>query len=152
MTLEQFANLMQGLGYRAEKAERVKVKAPAAEPVASGPASDAEVSGDAMPAAVETAPDDAPTAEIPAAEPEAPTSEGEDATKEAAPVEMEVFYTFAWGAKRVERAADGPRKGQKPRGKPKQERAPKGKGGKARRHFGQGGALSSSPPQTRQAD
>ena len=76
MTLEQFANLMQGLGYRAEKAERVKVKAPAAEPVASGPASDAEVSGDGMPEAVETAPEDAPTAEIPAAEPEAPTLRG----------------------------------------------------------------------------
>jgi len=146
MTLEQFANLMQGLGYRAEKAERVKVKAPAAEPVASGPASDAEVSGDAMPAAVETAPEDAPTAEIPAAEPEAPTSEGEDATKEAAPVEMEVFYTFAWGAKRVERAADGPRKGQKPRGKPKQERAPKGKGGKPGGTSGKAERFQARPP------
>ena len=146
MTLEQFANLMQGLGYRAEKAERVKVKAPAAEPVASGPASDAEVSGDAMPAAVETAPEDAPTAEIPAVEPEAPTSEGEDATKEAAPVEMEVFYTFAWGAKRVERAADGPRKGQKPRGKPKQERAPKGKGGKPGGTSGKAERFQVRPP------
>jgi ATP-dependent RNA helicase SUPV3L1/SUV3 len=146
MTLEQFANLMQGLGYRAEKAERVKVKAPAAEPVASGPASDAEVSGGAMPEAVETAPEDAPTAEIPAAEPEAPTSEGEDATKEAAPVEMEVFYTFAWGAKRVERAVDGPRKGQKPRGKPKQERAPKGKGGKAGGTPGKAERFQARPP------
>ncbi|MDB2507658.1 helicase-related protein [Planktomarina temperata] len=146
MTLEQFANLMQGLGYRAEKAERVKVKAPAAEPVASGPASDAEVSGDGMPEAVETAPDDAPTAEIPAAEPEAPTSEGEDATKEAAPVEMEVFYTFAWGAKRVERAADGPRKGQKPRGKPKQERAPKGKGAKPGGTSGKAERFQARPP------
>ena len=36
MTLEQFADLMQGLGYRAEKAERIKVKAPAATPVARG--------------------------------------------------------------------------------------------------------------------
>ena len=146
MTLEQFANLMQGLGYRAEKAERVKVKAPAAEPVASGPASDAEVSGDAMPAAVETAPEDAPTAEIPAAEPEAPTSEGEDATNEAAPVEMEVFYTFAWGAKRVERAADGPRKGQKPRSKPKQERAPKGKGAKPGGTSGKAERFQARPP------
>ena len=146
MTLEQFANLMQGLGYRAEKAERVKVKAPAAEPVASGPASDAEVSGDGMPEAVETAPDDAPTAEIPAAEPEAPTSEGEDATKEAAPVEMEVFYTFAWGAKRVERAADGPRKGQKPRSKPKQERAPKGKGAKPGGTSGKAERFQARPP------
>ena len=131
MTLEQFANLMQGLGYRAEKAERIKVKAPAAEPVASEPASDAEASADGTSDAVETAPIEAPIADVPAAEPETPAEAGEDASKETAPVEMEVFYTFAWGAKRVERAANGPRQGQKPRGKSKQDRAPKGKGGKA---------------------
>lgn len=36
MTLEQFADLMQGLGYRAERGERVKVKAPVAQPVDGG--------------------------------------------------------------------------------------------------------------------
>ena len=64
MTLEQFADLMQGLGYRAEKAERIKVKAPAATPVAEEPASDADASGDGPSQAVETAPQDAPTAEV----------------------------------------------------------------------------------------
>ncbi len=34
MTLEQFADLMQGLGYRADKGERVKVKVPQPQPVA----------------------------------------------------------------------------------------------------------------------
>ncbi|MEM8553662.1 MAG: disulfide oxidoreductase, partial [Pseudomonadota bacterium] len=53
MTLEQFADLMQGLGYRAERGEREKVKA--APPEASAPAegsSDADV---AKPADAETA-------------------------------------------------------------------------------------------------
>ena len=146
MTLEQFANLMQGLGYRAEKAERIKVKAPAAEPVASEPASDAEASADGTSDAVETAPIDAPIADVPAAEPETPAEAGEDASKETAPVEMEVFYTFAWGAKRVERAADGPRKGQKPRSKPKQERAPKGKGAKPGGTSGKAERFQARPP------
>jgi ATP-dependent RNA helicase SUPV3L1/SUV3 len=59
---------------------------------------------------------------------------------------MEVFYTFAWGAKRVERAVDGSRKGQKPRGKPKQERAPKGKGGKAGGTPGKAERFQARPP------
>lgn len=85
MTLEQFADLMQGLGYKAERAERVKVKAaPAAE-------------------AAETPVEDTP------AEP----------TAEAEP-EMEVYYTFAWGGRRVVKDAgpQGERRG-KPKGKPK---------------------------------
>ncbi|MDO7737658.1 MAG: disulfide oxidoreductase, partial [Planktomarina temperata] len=96
--------------------------------------------------AVETAPIDAPIADVPAAELETPAEAGEDASKETAPVEMEVFYTFAWGAKRVERAADGPRKGQKPRGKPKQERAPKGKGGKPGGTSGKAERFQARPP------
>ncbi|MGB0798190.1 MAG: disulfide oxidoreductase, partial [Planktomarina sp.] len=100
MTLEQFANLMEGLGYRAEKAERVKVK------VAPVEAPKAEVADEA---AVEVA---------------APEAETEAAPEEAAPVvedapEMEVFYTFAWGARRPERKPNAsPAKG-KPRGKGK---------------------------------
>ena len=54
--------------------------------------------------------------------------------------------TFAWGAKRVERAADGPRKGQKPRGKPKQERAPKGKGAKPGGTSGKAERFQARPP------
>ena len=150
MTLEQFANLMQGLGYRAEKAERIKVKAPATAPVVEAPFGDTDVSGDGIPNAVETAAKDAPTVEIPAAEPESHAAAAQDAsldaTKEAAPVEMEVFYTFAWGAKRVDRSVDGPRKGQKPRGKPKHDRAPKGKGGKAGGSPGKAESFQAGPP------
>jgi len=153
MTLEQFANLMQGLGYRAEKAERIKVKEPAATPVTEEAASDADASGDGPSEAVVTAPQDAPTAEISAVELEAAAAAGKDATeadasKEAAPVEMEVYYTFAWGAKRVDRSADGPRKGQKPRGKPKQHRGLKGKGGKAGGNSGKAERFEARPPKS----
>ena len=114
MTLEQFADLMQGLGYRAEKAERIKVKAPAATPVAEEPASDADASGDVPSQAIETAPQDAPTAEVSSADPEAAAAAGTDASeadaaKEAAPVEMESIIRSlgvrnAWTARRMVRA------------------------------------------------
>jgi ATP-dependent RNA helicase SUPV3L1/SUV3 len=73
MTLDQFADLMTGLGYRADKAER-----PKARPEAAASASVEAVAPD--PAVIDAA---APDAE---AVPEAP----------AAPVEMESFYTFVW--------------------------------------------------------
>lgn len=89
MTLEQFNDLMGGLGYKGEKSERAKVKA-VPVPVAVDP--------------------DAPVQPIP---------EGESAfvvpDPEAAP-EMETFYTFTWAPKprpRPERPARperGPRK------------------------------------------
>ena len=85
MTLEQFSDLMGGLGYKGEKAERAKVKA-APVPVPVDP--------------------DAPIQPIP---------EGESAfvqpDPEAAP-EMEAFYTFTWAPKprpRPERPARAPR-------------------------------------------
>ena len=98
MTLEQFADLMQGLGYRAEKGERAKVKtAPA---VVDTPA-EAEV--------------DAPAAPTEATDTEAPVAE----------VEMEVFYTFTWSRAprantRPARTGDKPSSGKgKPKGKPR---------------------------------
>ena len=98
MTLEQFADLMQGLGYRAEKGERAKVKtAPA---VVDTPA-EAEV--------------DAPAAPTEATDSEAPVAE----------VEMEVFYTFTWSRAprantRPARTGDKPSSGKgKPKGKPR---------------------------------
>ena len=111
MTLEQFADLMQGLGYKAEKGEREKQR-----PVAPAPEEAAATEGAEAP-------------EAPAAE---PTPSDEGAPAEA---ETEVFYTFTWaprprgarparpegkGGERTER-----NKGGKPRGKPA-----KGKGGK----------------------
>jgi ATP-dependent RNA helicase SUPV3L1/SUV3 len=77
MTLEQFAELMQGLGYAAEKGEREKVK-PAVE-----------AKPDAEADAVESKEDTTATEE-PKEVTENPKSEGveEDTT--------EVFYTFKW--------------------------------------------------------
>ena len=89
MTLEQFADLMQGLGYKAEKGERQKVKAaPAETPAAAEASAPAETAGlETAPAeeAAET-PVEAPAeAETPAAAAAADAAEAEAA--EAAPAE-----------------------------------------------------------------
>jgi ATP-dependent RNA helicase SUPV3L1/SUV3 len=98
MTLEQFANLMEGLGYAAAKGEREKVK-PVAEAAAEGEApAEAEKPADA----------------------EAPADSGE-AEGEA---EKEVFYTFTWAGNRKHNAN---RRAQKPGGAPKGKGKPKGK-------------------------
>ena len=114
MTLEQFADLMQGLGYKAEKGERVKVKAvPVVEPKAEEPKGEApegEVPAEPVEAVVRVAEADAE----PASKTETPA---EDAP------EQEVFYTFTWNNVRK---GGGDRKPQgKPRGKP--QGGPKGK-------------------------
>lgn len=120
MTLEQFADLMQGLGYKADKGERAKVKAPPAPPPP------------------------APEGVVPAPIPEevsilAPLPDAEPATDapaegaEAAAPEMEVFYTFTWAPKREprgDRPARGPRRegGREGAGRdtrPQGERAPR---------------------------
>ena len=112
LSLDQFADLMGGLGYKGEKGERPKAK-PAAE-VSVAPA---------VEAGAETAPETV-SAE-PAAEPVA------EAAPEA-PVETESFYTFVWaprprgGAPRGDR---GPRRDGAPnrdgnRG-PRGERGPR---------------------------
>jgi ATP-dependent RNA helicase SUPV3L1/SUV3 len=139
MTLDQFADLMAGLGYKGEKAERAKVKAAEAPkaPEISEEAAAAIAAGVPIPEEVSIL--------APVAEPEA--------EPEAAP-EMEVFYTFTWAPKprhqRPERNAErGPRperkEGDRPRGdrpkregqgdrpqgdRPKGERRDHGKGGK----------------------
>jgi ATP-dependent RNA helicase SUPV3L1/SUV3 len=103
MTLEQFADLMQGLGYKGEKGERAKVKA---TPVA---ATSEEASGEA---AAETTSDEQVVAEA-------------DATP--AEVEMEVFYTFTWS--RPPRANTRPaRTDGKPQGAGRGKGKPQGKG------------------------
>ena len=104
MTLEQFADLMQGLGYKAEKGEREKVKAaPVAKP------EEAAKADDALAEAVVEAP-------------------AEEAPKEDTPPEMEVFYTFTWGRARQQKHADSrPRKqGGAPKGKGKPRGKPQG--------------------------
>ncbi len=150
MTLEQFADLMQGLGYAAEKAERPKVKAaPAAAPTDKP----AQAEAPEVPVAEESsAGAGAETAEAPVVEDvpaQAEASEAETGSAEEAPAEpeVEVFYTFTWsgrqggnrnqqrrgggqgqgGQGRNDRQGDKPRgKGGKPKGKgPRRDNGPK---------------------------
>ena len=136
MTLEQFANLMQGLGYRAEKAERVKVKAMPVVDKAEAVAPEADA-GDATT-------DEAPIAE--AVSEVTPEITSVDEADPEQPVEMEVFYTFAWGARRPERIADAPRKNAKPRGKPQNDKGAKGKRGKGPRRDTKAETFQARPP------
>ena len=125
LTLEQFANLLEGMGYKAVKGERVKVKA--AEPAkADAVVQDAEKAGEK--------PEDAkpePPVEAEASQPatpegstsDAPATEGEEAPP------MEVFYTFTWAPRRQGGQNKGERK--KPENTRKaRDNKPKGKGGK----------------------
>jgi ATP-dependent RNA helicase SUPV3L1/SUV3 len=126
-TLEQFSDLMQGLGYKAEAGQRPKVKAVpvTAKDSADVPATDAE------------ADDSTPTEEVAApeaVEAEAPAAEADVPAVEAAEVEMEAFYTFTWArpARRQPAGGDRPKgKGKpNPRGK-KGQREPGGKAAKS---------------------
>lgn len=134
MTLDQFADLMRGLGYNAERGEREKVKPVAAEQLVEQ-------------SSVEETPASEATTEVPEAAPEetaapaeaiAEATDSTEATAEAPAAddpEVEVFYTFTWGRQR--QANRGPRRehrqGQgkgKPRGKPQDGRGkPQGKKG-----------------------
>ncbi|MFN7223621.1 MAG: helicase-related protein [Paracoccaceae bacterium] len=107
MTLDQFADLMAGLGYKGEKAERAKIKA--VEPVVV-PVVDPEVAQNPIPEEIS----------ILAPVPEAPVAD-------VVP-EMEVFYTFTWAPKprnaRPERGArpQGERRDRPQGDKPKADR------------------------------
>ncbi len=144
MTLEQFADLMGGLGYKAERGEREKVKAapPAPEPAATDAAEtiDESLSGVAPPTGLEGAdtpdptptelPDDAPGEGAPATPEETPVDPPQEApaappeempkdTEAAAETgpEIEVFYTFTWAPRRRPNQQGQRRGGDKPRGK-----------------------------------
>lgn len=138
MTLEQFSDLMQGLGYKGEKGERAKVKAvdaAMAEPLAQAddvtPAVDVPVDATPImdqrlaPIAVEAA----ETPEVDDAIPEmseTETSVGVAVDAQVAP-EMEVFYTFTWS--RPPRANTRPaRTDAKPAGEGRGKGKPQGKG------------------------
>ncbi|QBY00202.1 disulfide oxidoreductase [Rhodophyticola sp. CCM32] len=158
MTLEQFADLMGGLGYKADRGERVKVKAIPAPAASDTPdPAPAEVPGETP---GETPPDTPqetpvtppvetpPVAPPPEMSPEisadtTPEAPAEAAAADIAPAEetaadqspeMEVFYTFAWAPRRRpsqqgQRRNDGG--GGKPRGR---KGKPQGKpGGKPQR-------------------
>ena len=161
LTLDQFADLMAGLGYRGERGERPKVKAMAVAVVVEGDPTETptEIPGE-TPAEtpvehpVETPAD--PPVEQPIEHPdEAPPAAPEELPadlplQEAVATELEVFYTFTWAPRRQgngprpQRRNDGakPRaEGAKPRkegGKPRFEGngKPRGKGGKPPRSKG----------------
>jgi ATP-dependent RNA helicase SUPV3L1/SUV3 len=121
LSLEQFVDLMTGLGYKGTKGERVKVKAAAAPVVVP-----VEEIVNPIPEEVSL------LAPVPEPEPEADV-------EEAAP-EMEVFYTFTWAPKpradrkpyrpeRAKPAGEGAAvEGEKPRGD-----RPRGDGSKGER-------------------
>jgi len=123
MTLEQFADLMGGLGYKAERGERVKVKAAEAPAPVAAPAEPTEGSSNPI-----------PEEESPLAAAAAPEAAAVDETAEAAEAapEMEVFYSFTWAPRprggqgdRGNRR-DGGRDGNREGGERKQGGAPRG--------------------------
>ncbi|MBT8455977.1 MAG: disulfide oxidoreductase [Rhodobacteraceae bacterium] len=123
MTLEQFANLMEGLGYRATKGERPKARAQAAPEAPE----EAKPDGDRAEEATEEAPAEAPAEaeEAAPAEPEVEAATDAPAETEApAEPELEVFYTFAWAGNRPRREGGGQQ--GRPKGKSRQPK-PKGK-------------------------
>ncbi|MEL6585221.1 MAG: hypothetical protein AAFQ50_00965, partial [Pseudomonadota bacterium] len=131
MTLEQFADLMQGLGFKAEKGERQKPAPAAPEAKGTEAASAADAPSDPTPDAVPPVADIAPP-EVAAPETAAPEAPPETAAPEAPPEtpapgvpEMETFFTFTYASRRQNRP---PRKdGQG--GKPRRDGKPQGKKG-----------------------
>jgi len=108
MTLEQFANLMQGLGYKAERGEREK-------PTANAEAAEQETSA-------ETPAEEVQEVVEKVEEPENPvTEDAED--------RIEVFYTFAWGGNRNQGRRDANKPTHK-KGKPKPKGKPRDGGGR----------------------
>nr|WP_217357361.1 helicase-related protein [Ruegeria arenilitoris] len=148
MTLEQFADLMQGLGYKAERGERTKIKP--AHPTEQPPAATAEAPAETAEAEAQS--DVAVATEVPAEATDSTEAEAEATAADPASdePEVEVFYTFTWGRQ----ANRGPRGDQrqgrgKPGGKPRDGRGkPQGKkGGKP-----QGAkTFSSRPPKKEKA-
>ncbi|ABD56228.1 helicase-related protein [Jannaschia sp. CCS1] len=163
LTLEQFADLMGGLGYKGEKAERPKVKAAkVAEAAKAEEEAKPEEAAPAEEASAEEAPAEGALAEPAPAEgaseapaPEAPAEVTPEADAEAppseppapeGPAEMEVYYTFTWaprgrGSARPRRQ-DGAQGGARADGEhgkrsDKGGRRPSGKGAPGK-HRGQG--------------
>jgi ATP-dependent RNA helicase SUPV3L1/SUV3 len=144
MTLEQFNDLMGGLGYAGLKAERPKVKAaPVLVPAPVDPSAPVNPITEEESAFIRV---------------EEPSAEG---AADAAAPEMEVFYTFTWAPKprfqRPEGAPRGPRKDgdaaageRKPRGDRPQGDKPRGdrpKGDRPRGEKPQGARPQGERPQ-----
>ncbi len=93
LTLEQFADLMGGLGYKGEKSERPKVK-----PAPAAPKADDTAVVDS-PAEAPVAAEEAPAERAAAGDASEAASEALAGKTDAAPAEMEVYYTFTWAPK-----------------------------------------------------
>ncbi len=150
MTLDQFANLMTGLGYKAEKGERAKVKPVLASDDPQTPPAETpvEIPGDLPQETPVESPGEGPDTgpnEIPGDMPQETPIPDQQAAPETVP-ELESFYTFTWGARPAarrerpqgqgRRSAEAPAadraKGDRPRGdgKPRGDKGKaKGKGG-----------------------
>ena len=125
LTFEQFASLMEGLGYRAARGEREKKKAEVATEAPAESATEADTVETATEPEAMTDTTDASTADAGEnVRQNEPLAEGLDAGDEGP--EVEVFYTFTWGGNRP-RADRKPRSGNKP--KSRQGTKPKGKSG-----------------------
>ena len=162
MTLDQFADLMAGLGYRGDKSERPKVRPEAvaavpaevavaeapAEGLPEGPVDAAAVSeAGAEPPVEETA-----QAPMPEAEAVAPPSDASPApaAADAAPapaVEMESFYTFVWAPRPRGGENRGPRR-ERPEARGRNPRAAAGAPAQAQ---AQGDAAAPAPAGDRPA-
>jgi ATP-dependent RNA helicase SUPV3L1/SUV3 len=135
LTLEQFADLMQGLGFAAARGERVKVRpesatppqnaaadaadgapaepAPANDTVAAPPA-DTPPSGQPAPESPAADPaETAPEAQIPESQDDAASAEADKNADAAPEAPLEVFYTFR-RQPRGQAGARGPRRHGKP--------------------------------------
>ncbi|WP_170608297.1 helicase-related protein [Ruegeria arenilitoris] len=159
MTLEQFADLMQGLGYKAERGEREKIRPVEVEVSASATPEDLGVEEVPSPESVSQEPiepDETPSETIESTEASTEMTDTKQATEPATDEpDVEVFFTFTWGRQRQANNR-APRRDQrqgqgkgKSRGKPQEGRGkPQGKkGGKP-----QGAkTFSSRPPKKEKA-
>ncbi len=131
LTLEQFANLMSGMGYKAEKGERTKVRAPAAEPAKAEEKAEtpSEMTDVETIADTEAVAEDTPPAPEPAEAAALSDDGAAEIPSEQTEPEQEVFYIFTWAQKRQTPHQDRNRKpgGTKPKtGKPKGKRREEG--------------------------
>ncbi|MCE8537052.1 disulfide oxidoreductase [Ruegeria pomeroyi] len=149
MTLEQFADLMQGLGYKAERGERTKVKpAPVEAASAEGESAPAEGTvAEAAPAPEVPQAEAAPVDPVEAAQVELVEAPAETPAEAAdAEPELEVFFTFTWARAARQQQGRGPRRegrGQPGQGEGRAKDRPRGgkpqEGGRRRDGKPQGG-------------
>lgn len=155
MTLDQFADLMQGLGYKADKGERVKVKA--APAIVEAPATETDDKAEASAEITEATPDvsvaeDTPAEAVPTEDVAADVAT--EAEAEKAP-EQEVFYTFTWARARpsnprANQQGRNRQDGDKPQGKGKPRGKPRGKKPSDRQQQG-AKTFSARPPRKEKA-